>query len=35
MMENRFREQFDVISKNFGEVFREMFGGGKAYLKIK
>ena len=34
MMENRFREQFDVISKNFGEVFREMFGGGKAYLKL-
>lgn len=34
MMEKRFREQFDVISKNFGEVFREMFGGGKAYLKL-
>ena len=34
MMEDRFREQFDVISKNFGEVFREMFGGGKAYLKL-
>lgn len=34
MMENRFREQFAMISKNFGEVFCEMFGGGKAYLKL-
>ncbi len=34
MMEERFREQFQVISNNFGEVFREMFGGGKAYLKL-
>lgn len=34
MMENRFREQFEMISNNFGEVFREMFGGGKAYLKL-
>ena len=34
MMEKRFREQFAMISKNFSEVFREMFGGGKAYLKL-
>lgn len=34
MMENRFREQFAMISQNFGEVFCEMFGGGKAYLKL-
>ncbi len=34
MMENRFREQFTLISQNFGEVFCEMFGGGKAYLKL-
>ena len=34
MMEERFQPQFQVISNNFGEVFREMFGGGKAYLKL-
>ncbi|WP_405726242.1 chromosome segregation protein SMC [Anaerotignum sp.] len=34
LMENQFREQFKVISENFSEVFREMFGGGKAYLKL-
>ena len=34
MMEERFQQQFQVISNNFGEVFREMFGGGKAYLKL-
>lgn len=35
LMENRFREQLGVISKNFGQVFTEMFGGGKAYIKIR
>ena len=34
LMENQFREQFEIISKNFNETFREMFGGGKAYLKL-
>ncbi len=34
MMETQFREQFGVISENFSEVFREMFGGGKAALKL-
>ncbi len=33
-MEERFREQFALISANFNEVFQEMFGGGKAYLKL-
>ncbi|MDD3570804.1 MAG: chromosome segregation protein SMC, partial [Lachnospiraceae bacterium] len=34
MMEEQFKEQFELISKNFNVVFREMFGGGKAYLKM-
>lgn len=33
-MEAQFRSQFAVISENFSCVFREMFGGGKAYLKL-
>ncbi len=33
-MEKQFREQFALISENFGKVFREMFGGGKAYLRL-
>lgn len=34
LMEKQFREQFGVISENFSEVFREMFGGGKAELRL-
>lgn len=34
LMEEQFREQFAVISENFNVVFKEMFGGGKAYLKL-
>ncbi|MGE4213378.1 MAG: chromosome segregation protein SMC [Anaerotignaceae bacterium] len=34
MMQEQFKEQFELISKNFNVVFREMFGGGKAYLKM-
>lgn len=34
LMETQFREQFCLISENFSQVFREMFGGGKAYLKL-
>ncbi len=34
-MEQQFKEQFAVISQNFSTVFQEMFGGGKAYLKLQ
>lgn len=34
LMEKQFKEQFAVISENFSRVFQEMFGGGKAYLKL-
>jgi chromosome segregation protein len=33
-MKVQFTEQFKVINKNFGEVFAELFGGGKAELKL-
>ena len=31
-MKEQFSAQFKVINKNFGEVFKELFGGGKAEL---
>lgn len=31
-MKKQFEEQFKIINKNFGEVFKELFGGGKAEL---
>ncbi|MBR3614788.1 MAG: chromosome segregation protein SMC [Clostridia bacterium] len=31
-MKKQFAEQFKIINKNFGEVFAELFGGGKAEL---
>ena len=31
-MKEQFAEQFKIINKNFGEVFAELFGGGKAEL---
>lgn len=34
LMEIQFQEQFALISQNFNIVFQEMFGGGKAYLKL-
>ena len=34
LMEQQFQEQFNIISENFNVVFSEMFGGGKAYLKL-
>lgn len=34
LMKTQFAEQFKIISENFNEVFKEMFGGGKAYLKL-
>ncbi|MDR2940907.1 MAG: chromosome segregation protein SMC [Clostridiales bacterium] len=34
MMGERFMSQFEIISNNFCTVFSEMFGGGKAFLKL-
>lgn len=34
LMTEQFAEQFKVISHNFSETFAEMFGGGKAELKL-
>ena len=34
VMKKQFAEQFKVINKNFGEIFSELFGGGKANLKL-
>jgi len=31
-MKKQFIEQFEIINKNFGEVFKELFGGGRAEL---
>ena len=31
-MKKQFAEQFKIINKNFGQVFTELFGGGKAEL---
>ena len=31
-MKKQFIEQFNIINKNFGEVFKELFGGGNAEL---
>ena len=33
-MKTQFKEQFKIINKNFGEVFAELFGGGRAELKL-
>ncbi len=34
VMKTQFATQFKIINENFGEVFRELFGGGKAELKL-
>ena len=34
-MKEQFKEQFALINKNFQEVFRELFGGGNATLKLE
>ena len=34
IMKEQFEIQFNIINKNFGEVFKELFGGGKAELKL-
>ena len=34
-MKQQFKEQFSIINKNFSEVFKELFGGGKAELVLE
>ena len=34
IMKEQFKKQFEIINQNFGEVFRELFGGGKAELSL-
>lgn len=33
-MKEQFKTQFEIINKNFGEVFKELFGGGQASLSL-
>ena len=34
-MKQQFKKQFEMINKNFSEVFKELFGGGNASLKLE
>ena len=34
IMQKQFSKQFQVINKNFGEIFSQLFGGGKANIKL-
>ena len=34
LMKIQFSQKFEVINKNFGEVFVELFGGGRAELRL-
>ena len=34
VMKKQFAERFTIINRNFSEVFKELFGGGKAELKL-
>ncbi len=34
-MKEQFKTKFEIINKNFEEVFRELFGGGNASLKLE
>ncbi len=34
-MDKQFREQFELINKHFTKTFNELFGGGKAELKLQ
>lgn len=34
VMKKQFAERFTIINRNFAEVFKELFGGGKAELKL-
>ena len=33
-MKQEFKEKFEIINKNFGEVFKELFGGGMAEVTL-
>ena len=35
IMKTEFTEKFEIINKNFSEVFKELFGGGKANLVLE
>ena len=35
IMKQQFKEKFEVINKNFSEVFKELFGGGQASLQLE
>ncbi len=35
MMKEQFKEKFEMINKNFAEVFKELFGGGTASLTLE
>ena len=34
-MKQQFKEKFEIINKNFSEVFQELFGGGQASLTLE
>ncbi|MCF0124442.1 MAG: chromosome segregation protein SMC, partial [Clostridia bacterium] len=34
-MKEQFKTKFEIINKNFAEVFKELFGGGNASLKLE
>lgn len=34
-MKKQFKERFEIINRNFGEVFKELFGGGKAEMALE
>lgn len=34
IMKEQFKKQFEIINENFGEVFKELFGGGKAEVTL-
>ena len=34
-MKTQFKEKFEIINKNFGEVFVDLFGGGKAEIALE
>lgn len=34
-MKAQFKEKFEIINKNFGEVFKELFGGGMATISLE
>ena len=34
IMKQQFKEKFEIINKNFGEVFKELFGGGMAEVTL-